>query len=193
MANNLAIVVPALRELIDSEGVLAPASVVRAASDPASPLHGYFTWDDGEAADKCRLAEAGMLIRRVRVHLVRVPREPQQIGVSLVRVERGVRSVRFLQAPRGSRGQGGGYRAVSEIVADELLAADMVDTLRSELTGWLRRAQEFCDAAAAAAHDQSTLQSVIDATASIVNEAWPATTLDGDGDGQDDGPSPVAQ
>jgi hypothetical protein len=192
MANNLATVVPALRTLMDAEGILSPAAVVDAARDPGSPLHRYFTWDDGEAADKCRLTEAGMLIRRVRIHLVRVPREPQQIGVSLMRVDSGVRSVRFLQAPRGSRGKEGGYRPVDEIVADETLAADMVDTLRSELAGWVRRAQEFCDAADSAGHHQSTLQSVVDATASIVNEAWPSVTLEGDVDGRGDGAEAVA-
>lgn len=192
MANNLSTVIPVLRSLKDTEGVLSPMSVLRAARLEDSPLHQYFTWDDGEAAEKCRLAEAGLLIRRVRIHLVRVPREPQQIGVNLVRVERGVRSVRFLQSPRGSRGPGGGYRSVDDIVADESLAADMVDTLRSELAGWLRRAQEFCDAADAGGISQSTLQSVVDATASIVNEAWPAVTLEGDADGQGDGERTVA-
>ena len=101
MANNLATVVPALRTLMDAEGILSPAAVVDAARDPGSPLHRYFTWDDGEAADKCRLTEAGMLIRRVRIHLVRVPREPQQIGVSLMRVDSGG-SVWFLRTARQS-------------------------------------------------------------------------------------------
>lgn len=188
MANNLATIVPVLRDIKQAQGgFLPPGAVVAAARDPASPLHQYFTWDDGEAADKCRLAEAGMLIRRVRIHLVRVPRDTQQISVNLVRVESGVRSVRLLQAPRGSRGQGGGYRDVVDIVNDDELAADMVDTLRSEFAGWLRRAQELCDAASAAGRPLSTLQSVVDATASIVNEAWPSVTLEGDGDGRGDG------
>jgi hypothetical protein len=187
MANNLATLIPVLRELKDSAGgFLPPTAVVAAARDPNSPLHQYFTWDDGEAADKCRLAEAGMLIRRVRIHLVRVPRDTQQVSVNLVRVDRGVRSFRMLQAPRGSRGKDGGYRDVVDIVSDENLTADMVNTLRGDLIGWVKRAQEFCDAASAQGVTQSTLQSVVDAIASVANEAWPAVALDGGTDGRGD-------
>lgn len=48
-------------------GILTPDAVVEAASDPGSPLHDYFEWDDTEAARKYRLDQARTLIRVVRV------------------------------------------------------------------------------------------------------------------------------
>jgi hypothetical protein len=184
MARSLATVIPVLRQLKEqAAGTLSPAVILDAARSEDSPLHHFFTWDDGEAAEKCRLAEAGMLLRRVRVHLVRIPQEVRQIGVELVRIETTPRSVRFLQAPRVGSGRARGYRSVEEIAADPELAADMIGTLRGELVAWIRRAQEYCDSAMAAGRADATLQSVVDTTASIVNEAWPAFSLKGVGRG----------
>jgi hypothetical protein len=61
-------VINELRRL-SQQGQLTPAQVLEHAKDPASPLHGYITWDEGEAAAKLRLHEAGLLVRRVRVHI----------------------------------------------------------------------------------------------------------------------------
>ncbi len=47
-------------------GKLTPASVVSDASDPASPLHSCFEWDDSVAAHKYRLEQARVLIRSVK-------------------------------------------------------------------------------------------------------------------------------
>lgn len=56
----------ALREIADAnDGKLTPDDVVMAASNPDSPLHGHFTWDDHEAAAKHRRNEARFLIRSV--------------------------------------------------------------------------------------------------------------------------------
>lgn len=60
----------ALWELADANaGRLTPDLVLEAASDPDSPLHSYFTWDDAEAAHKRRLDEARTLIRAVKVEV----------------------------------------------------------------------------------------------------------------------------
>jgi hypothetical protein len=187
MAANSTMIAAELNRLrvIDPEGYLNPASVVRAARDDASPLHQYFNWDDGDAADRYRLFQAGVLIRRVRVHLVQVRREARQIDVQVVKVAPPPRSVRVFQAPRGGRGLGGGYRATADIANDDVLAADMVDTLRSEFTGTLRRAQDYCDAAIACGRDVTALQEVVTGMAEILNSAWPPETFDrdsGDGD-----------
>ena len=64
----------ALREEMQSlvaDGTLLPEVVVEAARNPNSLLHGYFTWDDGEAAEQFRLQEARALIRRVKVQVIR--------------------------------------------------------------------------------------------------------------------------
>lgn len=58
-----------LKELERDNGRLAPADVVDAARDPASPLHSHFTWDDSEAAEKYRLMQARTLIRTVKLEI----------------------------------------------------------------------------------------------------------------------------
>lgn len=52
---------------IERSGELTPERVVDAAADEKNPLHGYFTWDDDEAAHQYRLWEARRLIRSVKV------------------------------------------------------------------------------------------------------------------------------
>lgn len=45
--------------------VLQPIDVVSKAKFKSNPLHRFFEWDDGEAAHKFRLMQAGMLIKTV--------------------------------------------------------------------------------------------------------------------------------
>lgn len=47
--------------------VLTPEIVLKNAQSETSPIHHCFTWDDSEAAQKCRLIEAQMLIRSIKV------------------------------------------------------------------------------------------------------------------------------
>jgi len=63
-------VIAALRGIEDEGGRIAPADVVAAARAPESPLHGFFEWDDSEAAHRYRLDQARSLIRRVVVEVV---------------------------------------------------------------------------------------------------------------------------
>jgi len=58
---------PVLVRIEQKNGAIKPATVVQEASSPSSPLHSYFTWDDTEAAKKCRLEEARSIIRSVRI------------------------------------------------------------------------------------------------------------------------------
>lgn len=61
-------------------GLLRPDEVVREASDPESPLHPYFTWDDSEAAEKHRRNEARDLIRSVEVLILTESRTVKAVG-----------------------------------------------------------------------------------------------------------------
>ncbi|HAZ61006.1 MAG TPA: hypothetical protein DCY89_05470 [Gammaproteobacteria bacterium] len=55
-----------LSRIADATGALTPALVVEAATDPESPLHDAFDWDDSAAAHKYRLVQARSMIRSVR-------------------------------------------------------------------------------------------------------------------------------
>jgi hypothetical protein len=52
------------RLAIEHGGLLQPATVVRAARNPKSPLHTAFTWDDKKAAQDYRLWQARELLVR---------------------------------------------------------------------------------------------------------------------------------
>lgn len=68
-------------------GKITATEIVEAASDPTSPMHSQFEWEDDQAAHKYRLIQARMLIRacklEIKVHnrKMTVPkylRDPQQ-------------------------------------------------------------------------------------------------------------------
>ena len=58
----------AVRKLAEKHGgTITPEIVLADAKRKGSPLHAFFTWEDGKAAEKYRLHEASMLIRRIKV------------------------------------------------------------------------------------------------------------------------------
>lgn len=59
-----------LRDLLDESGALTADAVLNDAAAASSPLHHLFTWDDTEAADRYRQAQARQLIARVRVKVI---------------------------------------------------------------------------------------------------------------------------
>lgn len=73
IAGHIGTTQSALLDLARRDGSITPESVVEAATDPASPLHNHFTWDDTEAARRYRLVEAGHLIRRYRIVVETAP------------------------------------------------------------------------------------------------------------------------
>ena len=98
-------------------GVLTPGEVLRAAASPKSPLHGYFTWDDSEAAQAWRLHQARQLIASVKVQLVGPtgPQEPIRAWVSV------------------QRDDGRAYRALDAVLAEPTARADLLAAARREL------------------------------------------------------------
>lgn len=66
---NITSQIAATLQALEVEGKLTPEIVVRAAQDPDSPLHGYFTWDIAEAAAERWLDQARQLIRSVKVEV----------------------------------------------------------------------------------------------------------------------------
>lgn len=59
-----------LQKLEQQHGYLEPHMVVAEASNPESPLHDSFDWDDTTAARKYRLWQARQLIANVKVEFV---------------------------------------------------------------------------------------------------------------------------
>lgn len=107
-----------LRQLIaqDPNGLLRPEAVVQAAQDPNSLLHTYFEWDDDEAAAKWRLEQARHLIKSVQVFI-----EPLNIRI------------RAFTSLDMDRGVGGGFRLMSDVMANPDLKNQMLVTALREL------------------------------------------------------------
>ncbi len=108
------------------EGLLVREDIVTAASHPDNPLHPLFEWDDTTAAHQHRLCQAGMVIRRVRV----VPSNGSE----------SVRSVpKYVSLLQDRLREGGGYRETATVIEDDDLRAQLEETAKKELQGWLDR------------------------------------------------------
>ncbi len=120
-----------------NEGVLNPLAVVEAARDPDSPLHPHFTWDDDEAAEAYRVAQAGALIRRVKLTIIKTDTTSGK-AVSIT-------TTRSFQSRPSMRGDGKGYEPLQAILSDEDKRAEMLDTVLRELSAYRRRYKELAE------------------------------------------------
>lgn len=118
-------VTQAVEALRDAEGYLATETVVEAARDPASPLHGHFEWQDDKAAHFYRLGQARQLIRSLRI--------PVRIGPTVVT------SVAYVPSPRAT----GLYQRLDEIVPRSDTAKAVVLAELSRVSFALNRARKI--------------------------------------------------
>lgn len=93
--------------LRDPESLLRPRAIVDVARNPRSPLHSYFTWDDGEAAEKYREIQASRLIRFEYTTTAGSSREQRTIRF------------RTYWPTKTEETRSGGYRPTVEIMTDE--------------------------------------------------------------------------
>ena len=110
-------IIEAIKEELQSlvvDGVLNPESVVDAARNPNSSMHGQFNWDDSEAAHQYRISQARALIKRVKVNVIRA-------DDAVVRVSSFIRST-----------TGSGYQSTQQIAVNYVdRVAVMLITLAS--------------------------------------------------------------
>jgi len=98
-------------------GLLLPEVVVDAARPASSPLHGYFTWDDSEAAQKHRLWEARQLLRVTVEYITHGGKERSyQVFCSLT-----------------SDREEGGYRMVAAVMSNAQLRAQLLEDAHEEM------------------------------------------------------------
>lgn len=113
-----------------NNNLLNPAHVVEAARDPDHILHDEFVWDDEDAAEQYRLAQAGALIRRVKFTLVRQDAQTKQITL---------RTTRAYQSRPSARTPEGGYESVEQIMADPAKRDELIDQVLRELGAYRKR------------------------------------------------------
>jgi|SRR4051812_17304928 hypothetical protein len=111
--------------LMDENGRLRPEAVLEDAENPESPLHGCFTWDDGEAAYRWRLNEARMLIRTSYTVVV----EQQAVPIK-------TRAFVSLKSARTART---GYTPIRRVLSEPELHAELLRNALEDLEAMERR------------------------------------------------------
>jgi hypothetical protein len=106
-----------------SDGKLIPERRA-AARKPSNPLHDYFEWDDSKAGHKFRLWQARELIANVTIVRDEKAEKPVPVFVSLM---------------RDRVDEGGGYRALEEVLADEQMRGELLATALHELKAFQQR------------------------------------------------------
>ena len=121
----------ALLALYDAhDGLLAPTAIVEAARDPDSPLHDEFEWDDDAAAEAYRLAQAGGLIRRIRLHVIKADPKSKKVTATVIR--------QFQSRP-SQRHADGGYESVQDIFADPIKRGELLHQVLREMNAYRKR------------------------------------------------------
>lgn len=106
----------------EHEGLLKAEDVVDYARNPDTVLHGKFTWDDTEAAERFRLMQARQVIR---VHVKIYPREKQRVRAYVSMLE--------------DRRKGGGYRATDEVMHITALRDQLLYQAHREMRAFVKR------------------------------------------------------
>ncbi|MEN6487671.1 MAG: hypothetical protein ABFD66_02115 [Smithella sp.] len=107
-------------------GIISPRLIVDVARDEKNPLHGYFYWDDKIAGDRYRLNQASLLIRRIKIDIVKPTGKTKMIEI---------KPVRQFSSPASLRGKGGNgsYVRIEDVMKNDTLRADMLETAKKEL------------------------------------------------------------
>lgn len=105
---------------LTKDGVIQPADVVKAASNPKSAMHHLFTWDDSKAAHEYRLYQARQILRTYVV----VEDAPTKTTVRA-----------FVSLRPDRHKEGGGYRHIADVLSDEQLYQQMLRDSLQEIRG----------------------------------------------------------
>jgi hypothetical protein len=107
-----------------------PEALVADAKRPSSPLHGFFTWDNAEAAQAHRLEQARHLLRSVTVRFTDWGASPPQRGFVALRV----RPVAGEEEPAATQ-----YLPIRSILDDPQLRAQLLDEALAQAQMWRAR------------------------------------------------------
>lgn len=133
-----------LRIKQENGGTLTERLIVDAASDPASPLHNEFLWDNETAADGFRIIQARLLINRVKVQITQG--ETVRVMPAFVSVVDG----------EGRRVRVGSQEALSD---PAMLSQVLADT-KIQIRGLRNRLSAFDEAAAVVTQLDAVLQNL---------------------------------
>jgi hypothetical protein len=133
---NAQIIGERLGALEREHGGVTPAAVVEDAKPEDSPLHPCFTWHDGEAAEKCRLAEARYLMNSVAVVVVKPNQDEVPEDKRETVMVKAFHNVRPEGEPRV-------YRNVAFVMEQPDVKAQVLGSLRSSMATYRRQLVEL--------------------------------------------------
>lgn len=100
------------------DGTLRPPVIVEEARPKRSPLHKYFEWEDGRAAELYRLDQARRMIQRYEIVLVESCPNPVRAFVSFA---------------EDRKTGGAGYRQMARVMRDPEQRAGLLEQALAEL------------------------------------------------------------
>ncbi len=115
----------------EGDGSVTPQAVYDDAKKKRSPLHEYFEWNDGVAADAYRINQARELLRYIHVVVVRDDVEEEVRAFHNVVIERPE------QPPERT------YAAVARVLSDEELRKQVIAKALHEFEQWRKRYQQY--------------------------------------------------
>jgi len=119
-------------ERLETLGVVKPEDIVRDAARKRSPLHPYFEWDDGLAADEYRKQQARYLVRHLQV---------------VIKVEGGVETTKAYHSLRITKDDNEpgeqAYVPLNIIRADAALTDQVIQKALNELISWTARYEKY--------------------------------------------------
>lgn len=129
-----------LSELYKKKKGLKPSQVVRAAKPASSPIHDEFEWDDAQAAEQHRLAQARHIIRITPIKIGRKP-AAKMVHIPSVTIEQPTAAVTDRE---------GIYRVIPEVAADTDEYEIALKYLLTQIRGLERKVTALKKAAKAA-------------------------------------------
>lgn len=114
-----AVVAKIVQAIADKEETCPPERLREEALNPASPIHGLFTWDIDLAAVKWQIHEARRIINSIEIVINEVERAPAFISIRVNEVT--------------------GYRSAITIMTSEVMYDAAMAEVRKVLAGWRRR------------------------------------------------------
>ena len=101
-------------KILQRDGYVVAASVVKQAKPKRNPLHDEFTWDDADAAIKCRLAEARSLVNSIEIVTEEHPDAP-------------TRAFHIITVSGKDEPLQKAYRSIDDIMQDPVLRQELLD------------------------------------------------------------------
>jgi len=115
--------------ILDASGQLTPRMVVDVAMRNDSRLHGFFEWDDVEAADKHRMDQARYLLRSIEVYYALEETEEAKPLRALYNVV--------------VDGEDRGYVSLDEVISNEGYREQVIEKALKEMRGWACKYRQY--------------------------------------------------